>query len=149
MIAMLVVGAGATPGAATPPPPPAESIVIRLPADQCRVPLSGTVRAYAQPVYDLQIPDPTIVRILAAGVDPALLVDFEHADDHSDLRPVATGVGLAGGDVRIAVPTAGRYRLRILMTGDAARTGRSIGYRLDVGRAMESGAAACNEASSG
>lgn len=130
------------PASAVPPPPEAE-IAIGLPEDQCRVPIVGTVRAYAQPVYGLRITEPTVLRVLAGTPDPALLLDVEHGDTPDDLRPVATGVGLAGGDVRIALPAAGAYRIRLLMTGDAARSGRRIDYRLSLSRAMESGAPPC------
>jgi hypothetical protein len=133
------------PAAAVPPPPTEEQIAVSLPDSQCRVPIVGTVRAYAQPVHGLRIPGPTVLRVLADSPDPALLFDIEHGDTPDDLRPVATGVGLAGGDVRIALPAAGAYRLRLLMTGDAARTGRHIEYRLSLSRAMESGAPPCRE----
>ncbi|WP_164155814.1 hypothetical protein [Sandarakinorhabdus rubra] len=128
---------------AVPPPPQAQELAITLPANQCRQPLSGTVRAYAQPVHGLVVDGPTVLRVLADDPDPALLIDVTHNDDEADLRPVVTGAGLAGTDLSIALPAAGRYRLRVLITGDAARRGRSIAYRLSLSRAMESGAPEC------
>lgn len=139
LAAMWTVG----PAAAVPPPPTEGEIAVSLPDSQCRVPVVGTVRAYAQPAYGLRITEPTVLRVLADKPDPALLLDIEHSETAEDLRPVATGVGLAGGDVRIALPAAGAYRLRLLMTGDAARSGRQIDYRLSLSRAMESGAQPC------
>lgn len=118
-------------------------MALTLPASQCRVPLSGTVRAYSQPVYGFAVDAPTIIRVLAEAPDPALLIDVEHNDSDNDIRPVVTGAGLAGSDVRIALPAAGRYRLRVLMTGDAARKGSNIAYRLSLSRALESGAPEC------
>jgi hypothetical protein len=139
----LVAGWAAGPAAAVPPPPQAGETAITLPVDQCRVPLAGTVRGYAQPVFRISIAAPTVIRLLADPPDPALLVDIEHADSPEDLRPVATGVGLAGGDVRIALPSAGHYRIRVPMVGDAARAGRQIAFTLSLARAMESGAPPC------
>ncbi len=144
----LVIGLmvhGSAPADAVPPPPATRELPITLPDDQCRVLVAGTVRAYAQPVHVLRITEPTVLRMLADKPDPALLLDVEHGDTPEDLRPVATGVGLSGGDVRIALPTAGAYRLRLLMTGDTSRTGRRIDYRLSLSRAMESSAPPCRK----
>jgi hypothetical protein len=124
-----------------------EAMPVTLPEDQCRVPLSGTVRGYAQPAFGFSIGEPTVIRLLADPPDPALIVDIEHADSPEDGRPVATGVGVTGGDVRIALPAAGRYRLRVLMVGDAARAGRIIAFTIQLSRAMESGAPPCREQS--
>lgn len=144
--ALLASAILASPGHAVPPPPPLTGQPVALPANRCRVPLSGTVRAYAQPLHMVTIAAPTVLRILADGADPALLIDLEHADGDADARPVVAGVGLSGGDVRIAIPDQGRYRLRVLMNGDAARKGRAIDYKLSLSNAMESGAAECNPA---
>lgn len=131
------------PAGAIPPPPPAADSGFALPDDQCPVPPAGTVRAYAQPVHGVTLAAPTVLRLLADRPDPALLIDIEHADGTVDGRVVASGVGLGGGDVRIALPAAGRYRRRVVMIGDAARTGRQIAYRISVSQAMESGAPPC------
>lgn len=133
----------ATTAGAIPPPPPYQELALTLPDNQCRLQLDGMVRAYAQPVYGFSVAGPTVVRLLADKPDTALLIDVEHNDSADDLRTVVAGAGLAGSDVRIALPAAGRYRLRVLMTGDAARKGRNIPYRLSLSRAMESGVPEC------
>lgn len=145
--ATLLAAAGSA--MAVPPPPPYQEVPLSLPANQCRLRIAGTVRAWSQPVYGFSIEGPTVLRVLAPGADPALLIDLEHNDSESDARPVVAGAGLAGGDIRIAVPAAGRYRLRVLMTGDAARQARNIPYAISLARAMESGAAPCPDAPGG
>lgn len=145
--AALLTGAGGA--VAVPPPPPYQDVPLSLPANQCRLRIDGTVRAYSQPVYGFSVEGPTVLRVLAPGADPALLIDLEHNDSGSDVRPVVAGAGLAGGDIRIAIPAAGRYRLRVLMTGDAARNARSIPYAISLSRAMDSGAAPCPDAPGG
>jgi hypothetical protein len=131
--------------AAIPPPPDTRERGVELSADQCRVPLEGTVRGYSQPVFGFAVAAPSVIRLLADPPDPALIIDIEHADSPEDGRMVATGIGVTGGDVRIALPAAGRYRLRVLMVGDAARAGRVIAFRIGLSRAMESGAPPCRE----
>ena len=138
LAAAAVLGSAA---AAVPPPPPLRETILALPADQCRLALTGVVRAYAQPAYLFEVSSGTVVRLLAERPDPALLFDLERADG----APVAMGAGLAGQDVRVALPAPGRYRLRLLITGDAARIGRQVGFRLSLSRAPESGAAECRD----
>lgn len=138
-----MAASAAAPAGAVPPPVLLVDQPIALPSNQCAVALRGVVRAYAAPTFVLDLATPTVLRVLSVGADPALLIDLEHSRTASEQFPVVMGAGLAGGDIRAGVAVPGRYRLRVLMTGDAARTGRSIDFHINLSRALESGAAEC------
>lgn len=139
----VAVLAAASANAVPPPVPLAETLVV-LPPDQCAIGLQGVVRAYAAPVFAFDVAAPTVLRIVSTASDTALLVDIEADRGDAAPWPVVTGAGLAGGDIRIGIAAAGRYRLRVLMTGDAARTGRAFDFRIALSRALESDAAECD-----
>ncbi len=111
---------------AIPPPPPRSAEQLDLPADGSERSVSGEVRAY-QPVPVEFAGSAGDELILLLTEDARLLVlDFEAP---SGLRWIQ-GARPSTDGLRLLLPETGRYRIDVVMTGDAARTGKRAAFTL-------------------
>jgi hypothetical protein len=125
-VLVLVALAFSVVAVAIPPPPPRSAEQLDLPADGSERSVSGEVRAYqAVPVEFVATAGDELILVLTE--DARLLVlDFEAP---SGLRWIQGARPSADG-LRLRLPETGRHQIEVVMTGDAARTGKRATFKL-------------------
>ncbi len=115
---------------AVPPPPERADVGVVLLSNGCPTVVEDIVKAYDSPVMQLDVKAGDLLWLRLD--EPAAQLEFNLTD--ADGRSIVAGVGFGSGDARILIPVTGAYSLRVLMSGDAARTGRQIPFRLRITR---------------
>jgi hypothetical protein len=123
------------PGVAIPPPPERPPQALVLPGDGCTVSLKDEVRAYDYVLVTFagEAGDTLNLQL----TDSQWLLRF-NIDAPSGSRLIETGIS-GPRAFRLLLPETGRYRLYVVMIGDAARRGTAAKFTLDVSRQSKGG----------
>lgn len=123
----LLVGLSAMPPAsAIPPPPERQAVTLGLPPDGREIVVEDEVRAYQFFPLDFaaQAGDQLLLRL--SDAENLLVV---HLQGPSGVLLVQ-GAQSGPDGLWLFLPEAGAYRLNIVMSGDAARTGKATRFQL-------------------
>lgn len=127
LLAMLIASTAAM---AMPPPPERTGVAAVLLSNGCPTIVDEVVRAYDSPIIRFDAKAGDLLRLRLE--DPAMPLEFNLEDTAGQF--MVAGLGFGSGDARLILPATGVYQLRVLMSGDAARTGRQIPFRLRLAR---------------
>lgn len=125
-VAALLALVLAMPVAAVPPPPPLAERELVLTAGGPEQPLRDTVRAYQglPVVFEARAGD--VLQVRLADASGLLVLQL----DPPDGLPWFSGAKPGPDGLRLTLGASGRYRLVVLMSGDAARSGRALPFEL-------------------
>lgn len=116
----------AAPAVAVPPPPDTPSSMIDIAADNCPIPVMGSVKAYEYSSFDFKASAGNLLLISMTDPGPELVFDLSSDHDGS----IISGAGFGEGDVRVALRSTGIHHLKVLMRGDYARKGTHSDFRM-------------------
>ena len=124
---LLLLGlCGAFPSGAVPPPPPLPVEKVELPPDGSERVVNNEVRAYRQVPLAFEASAGDELILWLKDTETQLVLDVEAP---SGLRWIQGAKPGADG-LRLRLPETGTYRLSVVMSSDAARTGRKARFQL-------------------